>query len=555
MIIETIEDLITLATSQSLKEHVYSNVELKEGWQLEYGKRLSAAANRVSGDIHWIVIGIADNGVIVGEPEAWAKATEAVISQQVNGLLRPSQACQAVQCHSLPRGWIISIMIRNPGVVTKWRDKAYAAIGTTSKELSPEEMMALAVTLPGLADKSAQPAVSEYSEELIRDYCKVVGERQSEAPYRELQTLSPQELLARLGVNGTVTSRILFGEAKFRLVLYESEGKPTENIEMSGLFRILREDFILQAQDWARTHSTHDHVGYPVEALREGLANAVAHAAYVEKDGDVIIELFPDRIAIGNLAQPECRYFANRWFSTSHHTVNRLLAEVLRMSRHVDEVGWGKNAIFRESIKSGKRAPRVDLQKAGHLDRWVLTIYSGPQDERHERLLRRLREKYPDEKKALIAYALILWRDKPVKEIQNYIDGESAKHFAEVLSDAYGPIFYFEAEDRIILRRWARILLGEGKDSKTHTPAEEADLFRIAYKIQVQHYGGIITPKRLRDLGDLGETGSAKSLSSSLLSKWSSAGHIAKIRTGMYRFQAQEVDDVDLVEVLTRKRS
>jgi len=118
----------------------------------------------------------------------------------------------------------------------------------------------------------------------------------------------------------------------------------------------------------------------------------------------------------------------------------------------------------------------------------------------------------------------------------------------------YGPIFYYKVEDRITLRRWARILLGEGKDSKTHSPGEEADLFRLSYKIQARS-GSIITPKLLRAIGDLGDTASAKSLSSSILRKWASDGHVVKIRTGTYRFQAKEVDDLDLVEVLTRRRN
>lgn len=555
MIIKSLEDLLARAATTSLHEHTFSNLELKQDWQVDYGKRLSAAANRASSDPQWIVVGVTDKGAVVGQSDKWAKATEEIISQHINAYLRPTQACQGMKCHELSSGWIISILIGNPGAVTKWRDKAHCAAGTTTKELSPEEIMELAVRLPGLADKSAQHALSAYDEDLVRDFAMVAAARQPDDAYKKLQRMPPLDLLRHLRIHETIAAKLLFGDSKFRLVYYESDGKPVKNIEMKGLYWVLQDDFLQSIQDWALGHLPSGHSPYPEEALREGLANAVAHAAYAEKDGDLIIELFPDRITIGNLAQPESRYFANRWFSNSHHTVNRLLAEVLRISRHVDEVGWGKNAIFRESIKNGKRAPRVDIQKAGHLDRWNLTIYCGPQDERHARLLARLMEKYPEERKALIAFALILWRDNPVKEIQNFIDGESAKQFAEVLSDTFGPIFYFKDDDRIYLRRWAKILLGEGKDSKTHTPAEEADLFRLAYKMQLRSQGGIITPKRLRDLGDMGETASAKSLSSSLLAKWANDGHVMKLKTGMYRFQAKEVDDLDLVEVLTRKRS
>ena len=53
-------------------------------------------------------------------------------------------------------------------------------------------------------------------------------------------------------------------------------------------------------------------------------------------------------------------------------TINGLLMEVLRVAGHVDELGRGKNLIFSDSIKNGKRSPEVILERAGRYDRWKL---------------------------------------------------------------------------------------------------------------------------------------------------------------------------------------
>jgi hypothetical protein len=132
-----------------------------------------------------------------------------------------------------------------------------------------------------------------------------------------------------------------------------------------------------------------------------------------------------------------------------------------------------------------------------------------------------------------------LWRDKPVKEIRNYVDGDFARQFADVLSGIKGPIFYYEREDRVTLRRWAEVLIGEGKDSKALSPGEEERLQTLAYDIQTKYNNGIITPKDLRELCDMGNTKSEVVLSSSILKRWHSKGFLEKQRHGKYKFVAK----------------
>jgi len=230
-------------------------------------------------------------------------------------------------------------------------------------------------------------------------------------------------------------------------------------------------------------------------------------------------------------------FFANKWFSRSHKTVNRLLMETLRVARLVDELGRGKNVIFRESIFAGKRPPQAMTERAGHYSRWKLVLYDGTRDDRQLRLLERLRDHYGnDEHKALIANALVLWRSQSVSTIKGYVDDESFPVFQEVLEDANGPVFFYEGADEIIPSRWINVLLRDGKDSKQLSEAEEFHLYDVLYHIHANFHQGIVTTDDVRKMARFGKTSSENALLSKLFRKWAAEGKVEKIKSGRYRF-------------------
>jgi len=216
--------------------------------------------------------------------------------------------------------------------------------------------------------------------------------------------------------------------------------------------------------------------------------------------------------------------------------------EVLRVSKHVDELGRGKNLIFSASITHGKTPPTVSILGAGRYSRWVLTLNGGTTDARQLKVFKQIREHYgPSSPKALIAQALVLWRDKKVHDIKKYVDDTFSELFADVLSDLDGPIFYFQAEDKIVLHRWVRVLLEEGKDAKQLTPSEENNERTFLRGYCLKYEGGFLTPKALRRKIHLGENPSAKSYASRLLTKWVKEGHVKREKPGLYRFVEEEV--------------
>jgi hypothetical protein len=161
-----------------------------------------------------------------------------------------------------------------------------------------------------------------------------------------------------------------------------------------------------------------------------------------------------------------------------------------------------------------------------------------------------LRDIYDSEGKVFIAAALVFWHDKPVQSLRQYIDGDSAPQFAEVLSDLRGPIYYYEKEDRIVLNRWVRVLLSEGKQSKALSQAEKDGLYKFAYDLQTSYNDGYITPKELRELAHMTDSQSEQVLSSKLLKEWQQEGKVMKAKRGTYRFVAGSIKLMNIYQTI-----
>jgi len=537
------DEVIEALKCAKLREHLHTNLEVKEDWQLRHGEKLSALANKLSHLVYFLVIGVTDEGRAAGHDEKWARKTEEVISQHINVNLDPTQSCALIECKEVAGVWTIVITVKNVGEVTYWDGIAFSASGTTLARMEPEEVLKLRLQLPGLFDFSNQHIKSQYAPELVADFASRVKEAGHPLEI-EIKGSKENSVLLHLGIADRQAARVLFGRCRFRVVKYDAQGDVIENREEFGLFKLLRREFI-------GTLTSIQGCQYSSKAIKEALSNAVAHAAYFENDGEVVIEIYPTKIVLSNLCIRESLYFANRWFSRSHKTVNGLLMESLRVAKIVDELGRGKHIIFSESIKQGHRAPEVVIENAGKYKRWKLTIHGGNSDEKYLRLLRRTQEIYQEPRKALIAQALVLWRDKPVKEIRNFVDDEFATTFGEVLAGYDGPIVYLKDTDKIALSRWARVLLGEGKDSKALSPGEEEGLYNRLYDFCSRHEGGMVTPKLIRDFAIMGNTKSEQTLSSSILASWVEKQWVEKAGHGKYRFlHKRPPDQRDIVEVI-----
>jgi predicted HTH transcriptional regulator len=527
----TLSDVLAAIRNSVIEEHLNANVELKSNWKEDYGHKASALANKYHQPRSWLIVGVDDSGCLLGRDQNWARQQEQCISQHINEKLDPAQACVAVHTLEIDGAYVVIIELKNPGDVVYWGANAYSASGTTLHKMEPEEILELRLKLPGLSDLTKQPLKDSYQENLVNIFVNRLSDKG-----HMLEQGAPDEVLRFLHLYGTRAASILFGGTRFRVVRYDTYDNPISNDTLVGLYTLLTDSYQNEVQEWTKQQTGALITPYPTRALQEAFANAVAHAAYFENNGDIILELHPERLCISNLCIRESMYFANRWFSRAHRTVNAFLMETLRLGKHVDELGRGKNLIFAESIRHGKRPPEVHTHQAGRYFRWGLTLHGNASDVRQLRIFSGINKQYGDTPKALIAQALILWSSKPVKEIRNYIDGNFADEFVQVLTDLRGPIYYYQKEDRIVPQRWVKDMLSEGKDVKQFSPSEEERELAFLRDFCGEFENGYISPKFFRDMEHLSDTPSAKSYSSRILKKWKEAGHIKKVRSGLYRF-------------------
>ena len=534
---------------QALTEISYTNLELKSSWKQDDGKKVSGLANRVSESIYFLVVGIDDKGAYLNKDESWAKQTEDSISQHFNRYLDPSFACAKVACiKCVDSTYVVIIQIISPRVLVLWNNKAYKMTGTTALEMTPIESMELTVRFNNRLDYSSIDRASTLDADLVDQFLTRI--RASTTPaFAVFSELTNDECLGRLKVLNKNCADILFGSIACRLVLYNADESVHNQETLIGLYRLLNGELLSKIADFLQLKfGTSATELYPEDVFKEAVANAVAHAAYFEQDGDLIIEVYQTRLVIGNLCLPESGYFANRWFSRSHRSVNNLLMEALRVAKHVDELGRGKYLIYSQSIAHGKQPPEVIIETAGRYNRWKLILHASVLDEKNRKALDAIRQRYGDTEKSQIAFSLVLWQHKSVEEIKQYIDGETQKRFLEIIQDVNGPIYYYKEQNRFILNRWIKILIEDGTASKALTAGEEKWLFNIAFNLSVKYEGGIITPKRLRELGELGNSRSAKTQCSVLLQKWRNEGRIVPDqKRGVYRFVESE-DDEDAID-------
>jgi hypothetical protein len=279
--------------------------------------------------------------------------------------------------------------------------------------------------------------------------------------------------------------------------------------------------------------------------LREALGNAVGHAAYKDNDGEIILELHPSRLVISNLSFTEYTSLANKWFSMAHKSPNSYLMEILRIAKRVDELGRGKTKLLSECLRSGFGPPEINVSDAGLYKRWSLHLEINQGDETLRLLFDQISRLYsPNNDKILIAYALVLWRQKPFSEIKRYFDAVESRIAAEIISDIKGPLFFWEEKDLLSPHRWVQILLEDGRQSRGFTPYEEKRILNLCKEICLNHYSGYLTTSQFRELAHLSTSPSDKNLATRTLKKWQRTGQLAMISKGKYRFAESETVEI-----------
>ena len=316
-----------------------------------------------------------------------------------------------------------------------------------------------------------------------------------------------------------------------------------DQITKEGLYHILSDTFIENIQSRFRKKATYiqgvsivveEEMPYPVKALREVLANAVAHALYQKNKGDIVVETHPNRITVRNNCSREAKLFVDKWFSRSHKPMNKHLMHTLRFARITDEQGTGKMRVFRLMLESGKREPIIDFQELGDYCQWSITLFNDEKNKELKSIARDLKKEFKNKDQWRMAIALLLWRDKTWKEIINYMDEYNLHIAKQVLDSRYTPVMNFRG--KLYTKRWAEVRL-KGQLSKQFLESEKEMFLCLLMNYSLEHNNGHISSQEAREIIGLSDHQSEKSQLSALFKEWKEKEIIEKIKKGQWKFK------------------
>ena len=115
---------------------------------------------------------------------------------------------------------------------------------------------------------------------------------------------------------------------------------------------------------------------YPQEALREAVANAVAHRDYADGGAKVTVEVFADRVLIASPGRPPGNQSMDRISrgEARSRARNPLVVQGLTWLELMDERGSGIRRMQEAVMELGGRAPNFELVG----DEFTVTLYSAP---------------------------------------------------------------------------------------------------------------------------------------------------------------------------------
>ncbi len=542
MSLPTREEIKSKIEQGVISEVLVQGLELKSKWDQRYGKDISAIANQYNRQGGWLIIGVDDKGNLAGHDHDWLKKTEQLVSNHVGQYLEPDWCVAEIFGDQINGSYFLFIKINSPDSVVYWNGNAYKLVGTTSPQMTPAEITDLTIMLPG-SDYSKLEFTGSIDNALVMSFADKLIEAGT-ITVDDPNSLTANYVLSALRITQKKASGILFGDHQVRIVHYDVDGDVLDQTSKKGLYSVLQNSFIEEVQSWTRKEGTvlkkdsisaQEEIPYPIAALREILANAVAHSLYSKNEGDIVIEMYPNRISVSNNCPLDSEAFANKWFSKINQSLNKLLMNVLRMAKITDELGSGKNRIFRYMMENGKREPIVQFENHKNYGRWTITLYNE-QDNRHiTKLIDRLKSNFNNPDEWRIATALVLWEHKTWSEVIDALDDHYLRIVEQILKSDQSPISRFK--DKIIMKRWVMAIFDGQVTIKFST--REENLYReflrdFSYSFEA---GGYITNDVARKLIGLTKEKSEITQLSNLFRKWQKQGHVEQAKKrGEWKF-------------------
>ena len=357
-------------------------VERKEAWSDECLKALAALANTRGGIL---LVGVADDGRVVG----WkgdGKEQERIVSQIVS-MLRAHPASIQPQSHTGQT--VLVIEMARAAAPVALRGRYYRRVGNSTRDVPEESLQRFLLDRTGQSWEAlpSDAGLDELDEKTIANFVALAKPRlpalaEAEDTERILQNLN------LLAANGRLRNAavLLFGgqnavsrlnlSAEIHMGRFKDYTTILDNKLFRGnLFQQLDAAMYQFRQYLQARFEFHKQMGdltglqaaqrieiwdFPLDALREAVANALMHREYAVQSS-VTIRVFDDRVEIGSPGGLPEGISLPELYQENHRSVRRnpLLADAFYFASVIER--WGSGTTRMAQLCRAQRVPEPEF--------------------------------------------------------------------------------------------------------------------------------------------------------------------------------------------------
>jgi ATP-dependent DNA helicase RecG len=354
-----------------LQEREGLKIEFKESFDKSIAKEIVAFANADGGRIF---LGVTDDGKIKG-----IKITNKLKSQ-IHDLARNCDPQIKIDLEEFENILTINVY-EGEDKPYKCKDGFFLRIGPNSQKLKRDEIIEFSISEGKIRFdeqiKNNFNFPADFDENKLNKYLELA---------KITKNISKEQILINLGVAVKENEKTKLNNAgvlffakvpeKFFLmskvicVNYQTNEKV--NILDKKIFDNGIIENIQEAVNYVQKHINVEYEikklerkeipQYPQEAIRECIVNAIMHRDYFDKSGDILVEVFKNKIMVSNPGGL-VKWMKPEEFGTTSRTRNSLVANLLAKTSYVEKLGTGINRI--KKAMSNAKLPEPEFKFNG----------------------------------------------------------------------------------------------------------------------------------------------------------------------------------------------
>ncbi len=340
-----------------------------------------------------IYIGVRDNDQVVGVQIG--KGTLEGLANDIAQNTMPKLVPQIETIREAGQTVIVVEVSENPVKPVTAFGRAYRRSGRTNQVLSAGEIAELYFATRGVTwDETirADATLNDIDAEKVRNF---LSRARSERQW-EISAETPVEPALRqlnLLKNGqlTIAALLLFGKKPQRFLLQArvrcARFKGDNEVEFLDL-KVVEGDIIQQVEEamtFVRRNTSmaakiegslerKERWDYPLDAVREGITNAVCHRDYADS-GNVLVKIFDDRLEVLNPGGlPAGMTVDDLKHPHESKPRNKLVADAFFLIKYIEQFGTGIGRMIEECRREGVLEPEFESRAGGFRIAFRLTM-------------------------------------------------------------------------------------------------------------------------------------------------------------------------------------